>query len=688
MSVPLGWLCANRFCRVLCPDGLQGACGLSSHGFLKLLDIGRSAIRSNVDAGGLPLPVKLDLSRFIYDSGLESFHAMRQVFTTGVSIATFRPIGPVENEMYCCIALPSSIADSLANGFPTAIPFPLGQLNICLNIESALRKMSHWHRQGCFGNLHCREDTSILVFRPVRNHVATELRRSNGRGGYANFHNCAFIGSSWCLTIDSSDDLTWTLPRPCQESTIVLRLEGLSVKAMTNIVHNASFAHWLPGESIHRHCAFPLSMNQVEPGTLSAEADDDATDDDASPSFLEWFLESFVKIIGYASAVYEAYPAYPSTCVAILQCIAIRACLTVASFCCSRASTAENRQWSVQVRIGNGVSIDVRTTDRPKTASRPKFDEDDERAQNPGAHDAPSSGVPGSSNDGPGGVARAPSERSEGSSEVLGASCAGNGDEDGDENGDAATRREVRIEVRIEMRRRGDGDDVVTTRRETRRAKRRRDGAARDDDGDAEPSYPKSGLSSSLWRAELCPQMLDDNKKIGIGRAPRLTRAVAVSSRHCQRNMSMTDGVAEGEWQEASPPRTPPPRRRAERLACGLPAYINAQKGGITQSEEAPHIPEITASFRPRPGAAGRRPYAAPGVPRQRCRTRWLGHRRPRVKSNFNTYHVRAESLGIALAMKTEGSFTAFVTSIDVVMTPLLHGCCLLAAPGVDDESR
>ncbi|CAE7719438.1 Golt1a [Symbiodinium sp. CCMP2592] len=74
--------------------------------------------------------------------------------------------------------------------------------------------------------------------------------------------------------------------------------------------------------------------------------------------------------------------------------------------------------------------------------------------------------------------------------------------------------------------------------------------------------------------------------------------------------MSMTDG-------EASPPRTPPPRRRAERLACGLPAYINTQKGGITQSEEALHIPEITASFRPRPGApgtAGRRPYAAPGA--------------------------------------------------------------------------
>ena len=64
-SVPLGWLCANRYCRVLCPDGLQGACGLSAHGFLRLLDIGRSAIRLNVNAGELPLPVRLDLSNLI-----------------------------------------------------------------------------------------------------------------------------------------------------------------------------------------------------------------------------------------------------------------------------------------------------------------------------------------------------------------------------------------------------------------------------------------------------------------------------------------------------------------------------------------------------------------------------------------------------------------------------------------------
>ena len=173
-------------------------------------------------------------------------------------------------------------------------------------------------------------------------------------------------------------------------------------------------------------------------GTLSAEADDDATDDDASPSFLEWFLESFVKIIGYASAVYEAYP---STCVAILQCCAILACLAIAMFCCNRVPLTDDRQSSVQVRIGNGLTVDVRTSGRdraavqpardarpgtqvrgarPKTATRPKVEEDDERAQSPGAHDAPSSssGVPGSSSDKPRGKDRAPGEHSAGSTEI------------------------------------------------------------------------------------------------------------------------------------------------------------------------------------------------------------------------------------------------------------------------------
>eukprot|EP00439_Symbiodinium_sp_Y106_P001414 s7997_g1.t1 len=69
----------------------------------------------------------------------------------------------------------------------------------------------------------------------------------------------------------SRSDLTWTLPQACLDTVIVLKLDGLSLKTMTDIIHNASYAHWLPSEGVHRHCSFPLSMAQLEghghPGT-------------------------------------------------------------------------------------------------------------------------------------------------------------------------------------------------------------------------------------------------------------------------------------------------------------------------------------------------------------------------------------------------------------------------------------
>ncbi|CAE7780604.1 RE1 [Symbiodinium sp. CCMP2592] len=43
-------------------------------------------------------------------------------------------------------------------------------------------------------------------------------------------------------------------------------------------------------------------------GSLGAEDGNDANDDDATLSFLDAILESLVQIVGYASAVYEAYP--------------------------------------------------------------------------------------------------------------------------------------------------------------------------------------------------------------------------------------------------------------------------------------------------------------------------------------------------------------------------------------------
>mmetsp|Transcript_45128 Transcript_45128/g.84217 ORF Transcript_45128/g.84217 Transcript_45128/m.84217 type:complete len:191 (+) Transcript_45128:62-634(+) len=78
---------------------------------------------------------------------------------------------------------------------------------------------------------------------------------------------------------------------------------------------------------------------------------------------------------------------------------------------------------------------------------------------------------------------------------------------------------------------------------------------------------------------------------------------------------------------ETSPPKTPPPRRRAERLARGLPAYINTwqrrehQKGTLEgQKAESEHcqdvvsVPDVNGPWRPSPRPQQRRPHAAPGA--------------------------------------------------------------------------
>ena len=118
--------------------------------------------------------------------------------------------------------------------------------------------MSHWHRQEIALAVSIAARTSHSRVPSIANPF--EYRRV---GGYAHF-NCAFIGCSWCLVIDSfcsrlDLDIATSLPghRDCVE-------DGLSLKTMTDIIHNASYAHWLPSEGVHRHCSFPLSMAQLE----------------------------------------------------------------------------------------------------------------------------------------------------------------------------------------------------------------------------------------------------------------------------------------------------------------------------------------------------------------------------------------------------------------------------------------
>ena len=92
-------------------------------------------------------------------------------------------------------------------------------------------------------------------------------------------------------------------------------------------------------------------------GAFSAESEDIDDHDDQSllDVILEWFLEGYVRL----SALHAAYPA---TCVAMLQCIFLLTCLCCAAYCCR--GHRNQSQSSVQVHVGNGVTIDVRTTDR------------------------------------------------------------------------------------------------------------------------------------------------------------------------------------------------------------------------------------------------------------------------------------------------------------------------------------
>ena len=41
-------------------------------------------------------------------------------------------------------------------------------------------------------------------------------------------------------------------------------MNGLSLKTVTDIVHNAVYVHWMPSEGWYRRCSFPFTMRQVD----------------------------------------------------------------------------------------------------------------------------------------------------------------------------------------------------------------------------------------------------------------------------------------------------------------------------------------------------------------------------------------------------------------------------------------
>ncbi|CAE7454693.1 unnamed protein product [Symbiodinium sp. CCMP2456] len=182
-------------------------------------------------------------------------------------------------DWYVCIALPSSLVESLASSQTTLIPTPLGQLNALYTVEGALRKMAHWYRQQRFSDVQHGEIVKLLCFRPRRTMITCELKQLNGYGGFRRYNNCSFIGSSWCLTIDSDYEndsgCRYCLPGDCRETAIILELTGLTVEKTSGLIHNSAYANWMPTEGVHRHCSYPLSAMQLEGVPQLSLLDDD-----------------------------------------------------------------------------------------------------------------------------------------------------------------------------------------------------------------------------------------------------------------------------------------------------------------------------------------------------------------------------------------------------------------------------
>ena len=206
----LGWVQHNRYCRVRTPEGLIGHNGPAALGFLHFVNVARNAIRGlmpnrpnqaldAIQPSAVP-GFRIDMSWLVIDRESECYLGLRSIFSSLVAITAFMPlVEPELNDImayHMAIALPASVIDGLMSGGATAIPTPSGQLNPCYGIDSCLRKLSQWYFQDCFSSTQCKEFVKIVIYKPLHLRQTTALKRPDGYGGYANFHNCAFTGFS------------------------------------------------------------------------------------------------------------------------------------------------------------------------------------------------------------------------------------------------------------------------------------------------------------------------------------------------------------------------------------------------------------------------------------------------------------------------------------------------------------
>ncbi|CAE7237018.1 unnamed protein product [Symbiodinium sp. CCMP2592] len=297
IEVQLGWTIGNKYSRTLTPDGFPVHCGYANCIFLNLLYVCNRCIgtmNAQDIEDGIPI-FSPNLAFLIVEKSVECYYALKSTFTRSIAVTSYncRQYAPVDGltDWFACIALPASIIESLNSGLTTLIPTPLGQLNAQLSVGAALRKLCHWYRQNRFTDAQNRELVKIIVFRPLKRMTDTRLKAPDGVGGFALYHNCSFLSSSWCLTIDSTHDAiantySYILPGLVRQHSIVLELPTLNVEGLASLVHNSSYANWFPTETVHRHCTLPLTHLEIE-GTpelylLAENCDEIAADEIAS----------------------------------------------------------------------------------------------------------------------------------------------------------------------------------------------------------------------------------------------------------------------------------------------------------------------------------------------------------------------------------------------------------------------
>ncbi|CAE7244390.1 unnamed protein product [Symbiodinium sp. CCMP2592] len=252
IEVQLGWTVGNKYSRTLTPDGFPVHCGFANCIFLNLLWVCNRCIgtMSQPDIeDGIPI-FSPNLAFLIVDKTVECYYALRSIFTRTIAVTSYncQNYAPVEGLMdwFCCIALPASLIESLNAGLTTLIPTPLGQLNAQLTVDAALRKLL------CI--------VSQLFF-------SVEQLVPSTHDAIANTYS-------------------HIMPGLVRNHSIVLELPTLSVEGLASLVHNSSYANWVPTETVHRHCTLPLTHLEIE-GTpelyfLTENGDEIAADDIAS----------------------------------------------------------------------------------------------------------------------------------------------------------------------------------------------------------------------------------------------------------------------------------------------------------------------------------------------------------------------------------------------------------------------